>query len=263
MSLILDALRRADAQRERQSPPGLHAPAVAVPGDDAQPAPAGWRLFAWIGDGLLLAVVLAWVLGGRPGAAGPSPGPVAALPAPAGSARDLPQAAASKIEPPPRPAMIRASAPAATASSRRPPQEATTPEATATPEPAADPAQETLSRDQRLQPQPAPPAPAPAPAPAAMPGPAPAGPFGARPQAPPAAAAPGAVAPRASALPAGAPQVSVSGGVYSRNRAQRMVIVNGQVHGEGAQPVEGVTIEQIEADRAVLTWKGERFTVRY
>ena len=41
------------------------------------------------------------------------------------------------------------------------------------------------------------------------------------------------------------PKLTISGGVHSENAAQRMLIVGGQVLGEGAEVAPGVTLEQI------------------
>ena len=67
MSYILDALRRADAERERErgSVPGLHTQSLPLmPGDDAPPRPL---LRVWLVAGLtaLLLATLAWLLLGR------------------------------------------------------------------------------------------------------------------------------------------------------------------------------------------------------
>src|SRR6476661_6101405 len=74
MSYILDALRKADAQRQRTRLPGLHAqaPAVVTPASE----PGWWRSpLAWAGGAalLVLGVVLAW-----PGAQPPVPVPLPA-----------------------------------------------------------------------------------------------------------------------------------------------------------------------------------------
>ncbi|MVQ28295.1 GspB domain-containing protein [Ramlibacter sp. MAH-25] len=63
--------------------------------------------------------------------------------------------------------------------------------------------------------------------------------------------------------PAGAPKLAITGGVYSPNAAQRMLIVNGQVFNEGAEPVPGVLLEQIRPNQAVLSWRGQRYLVGY
>lgn len=136
MSYILDALRRADAERERGSVPGLHTQPVPVTAADA-PAPRGapspllWGAGAFI----VLAVVIAWVVSGsleqrEPAAAvattvatapavAPPPAPAAALPAPALSPASASITAAAPLpivvprEASPRPV---AAKPAATAS---------------------------------------------------------------------------------------------------------------------------------------------------
>lgn len=112
MSYILDALRRAEADRERErgQVPGLHTP--PAPGVDARPAAGPPRWLPWAGAGLLLTGIAAgsWWAGSPretppppapvpPIAAAPAPGP--ALPPPLASAT-LP--AASPYLPPAPPA---------------------------------------------------------------------------------------------------------------------------------------------------------------
>jgi general secretion pathway protein B len=67
----------------------------------------------------------------------------------------------------------------------------------------------------------------------------------------------------ASTAPAGAPPLSVTGGVYSQNPAQRMLIVNGQVFNEGSEVAAGVTLEEVRPKQAVLNFRGQRFTLAY
>jgi general secretion pathway protein B len=107
MSYILDALRRAEADRERErgQVPGLHTPAPS----GSEPAPARLRWLPWAGGGLLLLAGIgagSWLTGNpreavvpatAPApATGPAPAPVA-MPAPAPA---MP-AAVSKPPPPP------------------------------------------------------------------------------------------------------------------------------------------------------------------
>lgn len=99
MSYILDALRRADAERERGGVPGLHTQAMADPGDDdGAPRPRGLKPWQWmvigLAGGLAVAVVWQW-----PGAE-PAPPP---LPAPAPPAPPA-IAAAPPAQAPPTPA---------------------------------------------------------------------------------------------------------------------------------------------------------------
>lgn len=69
--------------------------------------------------------------------------------------------------------------------------------------------------------------------------------------------------PARSDAPSGWPKVVVAGGVYSPNRAHRVVIINGAPAREGAEPVPGVIVEQVRADRVVLSYRGQRHTVVY
>lgn len=83
------------------------------------------------------------------------------------------------------------------------------------------------------------------------------------PAAPTAGAEPPATVSAVAGLPADAPKLTISGGVYSTNKAQRMLIVNGQVFGEGADLGSGVTLEEIKAKSAVFRFRGVRYVVGY
>lgn len=111
MSYILDALRRADAERERGTVPGLHAHPAAAVATDA-PAPRAGVPWAWLAAGLLgaLVVVLGVLLLTReplppapPPAAMPAPSPAAppevAPPMPAPAAMPAPPAAPQAAAP--------------------------------------------------------------------------------------------------------------------------------------------------------------------
>ena len=59
------------------------------------------------------------------------------------------------------------------------------------------------------------------------------------------------------------PKVVISGSIYSDNQALRMLIINGEVFREGEKPVPDLKLEQIRARSAVLNFKGLRYSVVY
>lgn len=150
MSYILDALKRADAERERGQVPGLHAQPMTLATGDGGSArtPARWGLIAGGLVAAAIAVAIAWRMGADahaplptpvavavpqpaavpPGVApvnvppppppliAPAPLPVAAAPAPAPvvrrpAAAPPPRAAAASAEPPPAPIVALAELP--------------------------------------------------------------------------------------------------------------------------------------------------------
>ncbi|MES2633923.1 MAG: general secretion pathway protein GspB [Pseudomonadota bacterium] len=77
------------------------------------------------------------------------------------------------------------------------------------------------------------------------------------------AATAAATTPPATGLPPDAPRLAINGGVYSTNKAQRMLIVNGQVYNEGNEIAAGVVLDEIRNKTAVLRYRGSRYTVAY
>lgn len=136
MSYILDALRRADAERERGGVPGLHTQALPETGDDDAPASRrGLAPWQWLAIGLTggLAVALAWTWRGdeapppAPLPVQPAPAPAAAavstlpaVPAPAPPAPQAPQAAPAAPAAPVAIAPMRAAPPPASAPTAAP-----------------------------------------------------------------------------------------------------------------------------------------------
>ncbi|WP_427911871.1 general secretion pathway protein GspB [Ramlibacter sp. MMS24-I3-19] len=230
MSYILDALRKADAQRQRTRLPGLQAQPASAPAEATAPV---WRSpIAWLlAGGLLVAMlVLAW-----PGSQQPTPGVApAVVPSPPVTAATPAPAVAS--EPPasqtPAPVVATAIEPAPPPP-RRIPEPAQRPAARPAPqrEPVKTPAQPTTSS-----------APAASPAPATSSKPA---------------------AAESSTPPPGAPKLAITGGVYSADAGQRLLIVGGQVFNEGSEVAPGVRLEQVRPGQAVLSYQGQRFTARY
>lgn len=238
MSYILDALKRADSERERGKVPSLHAnptPADRVDGDDdlggtsARP----WPLLA-AGLGLGLLGVLAWQYL-TPRKAPPAPSP----PAPMATAAVAPPTAA-----PPATAQ-----PAPIAAPMQPPMPASAPVAVATPLTPAPVA------------RPAPTAPPPIAArsvPAAAPAVAPVAPAAAPPE-----ARVFALAELPEATRRQLPPLTAGGAMYSDAPSQRMLIINGQVLREGDRVAADLVLERIELKSAVLAFKGQRLRISY
>jgi general secretion pathway protein B len=239
MSYILDALRRADAERERGRVPGLHAQAMPLRTGDAEPAqrlgrPAGARrsipVVAMFALSLLLAAVAWWFFG-----AARAPAADAPVPAPS-------PAAPSAVAPPP------STAPG-TPSGTPPVTPPATPQATTEAPRAAPPI---------LAPAPTP-ALAPAPAPAAAPRPA----ADARPTPTEDEQALPRVADLAPPARAGLPPLQISGTTYAENPALRMLIVDGKVVQEGQDIAPGLRLEAIGPRSAVLNHQGRRLRLTY
>jgi general secretion pathway protein B len=259
MSYILDALRKADAQRERDPARGIHAQPVREP--LADPAVRrGYRFGLWLAGaaGLVAIASAGWYLsrGSAPGRVAPPPAEVALVAPPAVVVAPPVSTPAAAVMPPPPPVVIAppaapvksppaASPPAAAAAVKAPPAAMTAPVA----KPAEAPAQSfaaastpRISATIRTAPtQPL----APASAPVAV------------------AAAAVAEPPPIAGLPADAPKLAISGGVYSANAAQRMLIVNGQVFNEGGEVSAGVVLEEIKPKAAILRFRGSRYTVGF
>lgn len=251
MSYILDALRRADAERERGRVPGLHtqlAP-LRAKGRSAPQRPLGARAPLIAGLSLIAAVVAGlawWALRGDSPAPVATSEPTPTLTAPPSSPAAAPSRPAFQPEPPlappPRIAGAAAPSPASPATAPVPPI---------------------------LAPAPPPPAPAPVPAPAARP------PAAAAPAPQPAARAPAASAaptdesrlPRVNELGATAraalPPLKISGSTYAANPAMRMLILDGQVVQEGQDIAPGLKLESIGPRGAILVHQGQRLRLSY
>lgn len=232
MSFILDALRKADAERERDPSRGIHAQAVGLPaGPAASRAVPGW---AWALGGVLIAAVVGYVVWPRsqPAPVGAPAAPVAAVPA-----------IVAPAAPPPVVAVPASPAPAAVVLPAAPPAAAA---------PVAVPATVTN--------------PAPAAVRAAVPSAAAARAAASVPAQAVAAPATERVLPQAELPPEvqrELPKVALSGGVYSDNAAQRFVLVNGQLAHEGTEVAPGVVLEQIRPRSAVLRYRQWRYSVGY
>ena len=232
MSYILDALRRADAERQRGAVPGLHAPALTGVGNDGAATPGGpARRLGLAAAGLLLlglAVAAGWLL--RPGpaptaAAVGQPGPalavapVAATPPAPVPASGLPPAAPAALPVPlpvPLPAPMLQAAPA-----RRPAPGAASPTPAPTPAP-------TLAAERAV-------------APARLPS--------------------LAELPEAQKRDVGA--LVVGGAMHAEQAAMRIVILNGQVFHEGDKLSAELQVQQIGLKSVVMSHRGQRFELPF
>lgn len=227
MSYILDALRKADAQRARGAVPDLAAQPLDGPGADA-PTPRrrlGLPTAALAMLAVLGAAVLWWTM--RPEPAPAPPAPPAAEPA---------RSAAAEVVPAPVPAPVAAAvAPLPTPRLPEPP-----------------------TTEVSLLPLPRPSAGAgasgPAAAPASVPG-------AAAPQPVPARLP--RLAELAPELRQQVPTLAIGGAMHSEQAERRMLIVNGQLYREGEQPAPGVVLERIQLKSAVLSVRGTRFEIAY
>ena len=232
MSYILDALKRADAERGRGAVPGLHTRQMTSPALSDLPSAgrrAGLAAAAVVALGGIAAGVWFWQTPARPAqlAAGEPAGAQLAAPAP-------PLAQPPVLAPVPEP--VTAPAPAL--------------------KPAAPPAaQKTVSK-----PPPAPAAGVPAPLPKPRLDPVPVA------KASPAPAAPSAI-PLLSELPDNIrrqlPPLVINGSVYSNNPGQRLLLVNNLVLPQGAQAAPEVTLEEIRPKSSVFSFRGSRFQLAH
>lgn len=244
MSYILDALRRADSERERGAVPGLRAQPIPAPGlaPRARSSPGLWP---WLTGALMIVVAGGAAWWGwhdeRAPLAKPT-NPVAAqvrgsvpdvAPLPGVPEVGVPRAATA--------AAPEAMAPAIVLALPNPPAAAVLPQRG----PLAPNTPQTAARASTARTDPA---------------------TGLR---PPAASPPptdGRV-PALSELPddvrRGLPALVVSGATYSESPAHRMLIVNGQVFREGEEPAQGVVLERIQPRSAILRHKGTRFSMPY
>jgi general secretion pathway protein B len=233
MSLILDALRRADSERERGAVPGLHTQPVPHLSLEASPRRRGAR-WHWIAVGAVgsLLIALAWLFFGRETTIGATGSTATRLPpAPAssaaGPAATAPVASAAPSSP----------SPAAAAPATRPG------EAAEVAEPAPWPTTEIRKApDRRI-------AAAPPAEPTTTVAPVEA-PIYTREQLP-------------ENVRAELPPLAVGGSIYSNDAASRSVIINGRIYRENDRLATDLSLEQIRLKAAVLKYKGYRFEIQF
>jgi len=268
VSLILDALRKADAERQQGQVPGLHAqPTAALPTEPADPAPTSrWRWPVVAAVVVCVSAAAAWFFLSR------EPSELAASPA------------ARQVVPPPPPALSSAppaigpGAPVVAAPNATPPAMDQNPgrtdaaraeppkESADVAEPAPWPARESRKGQAATAAQPTTPRGSPAPSVAGTKGGA---------SAPEAAAANPPATPIASApaifereqLPqemrAALPPLVVSGAIYSPRAQDRTLIVDGRLYRENDAIAPNLSLERIEQKSAIFRYRGYRFQVMF
>ncbi|HEV7574559.1 MAG TPA: general secretion pathway protein GspB [Caldimonas sp.] len=251
MSYILDALRRAEAERERGAVPSLQSQQHAIADDDARAARPRTLVGAIVALAVALIGVLAWNFLAGPAAPTRAPieGSISPVPAPLPT---LPVAPATL--PPAVTTATPTNAPAPPVTTILPTLPSTAapapPTATAPTAAIAPPATRTATDLRRAAGKPATAASAAAPT-----------------------GAPGATTATTgenrvymqSELPEeirrDLPKVVVGGSSYSGDAASRMVMINGQVFHEGDRLAPGLVLERIRLKSAVLAFKGWRYEV--
>ncbi len=236
MSYILDALRKADAERERDPARGIHAqPLAGVEPPEQRPSSVKG---AWMAAAAVLAAWAAYGFWSHEAA----PPVVAVVPAPQVAAPTVlvapAPAPANVVMPPAPPMVVPVVAPPAV-----PNKAAPVPLASATDSARTTPAKAGVVKGA-------------APATVAV------APAAAAPDQP-AASRVFALAELPADVQRELPKFAITGGVHSDNVAQRMLIVGGQVLNEGSEVAPGVVLEQIRARTAVLRFRSYRFSVGY
>lgn len=251
MSYILDALKKADAEREQGQVPGLNTTSYVQPEMDDGPVrrtPAPWQ----VAVGALLVVITLgaiwqWT---RPAAtvtviADQAPAPLTPNP----EAIQLPQraqTAPAPLEPEVAPAAV-------TPMDNR----VIAREVVKTPNAAPPAAPRKVTRTEPLMPPVAP----------SVTVPKSRAPMHVDPAAQPAQTAHLNKLPTLAELPdevrRGMPNLSVSGAMYSDQPANRMLLINNRVFHEGDQPVAGLVLEEIRLKSAVFNFRGTRYAVSY
>ena len=237
MSYILDALKKAEAEREREAVPGIHAqPARGWSAQAAQPAPAR-LLTLWFGLGL--AVVVAGLIAWRISGSQPSH-PVAVEIAPTATPMLLPGVLAAPV--PTERAAVAARVVEAQVAPPRPIPSRIEP-VVMTRKPSSTAVAAVVVPKQ----------------------------VEARTTAAATAAAASAVvdekvvtlAEIPDEIRRELPSLTISGAIYSENVANRFLIINGQIFHETETPVPGVVLHKIKLKSAVLGFKGYRYSVTY
>lgn len=259
MSFILDALRKADAERQLGALPDIHVPS---PSAASRPAGASQRRRApaWIALTALAVAIgaLAWRIApdhdGRDAVVAPSTGPSPAdAPAPARAAVAARDAAAPAMSPAPPAPKVAAEVPvppplpksAPKPEREAPPKVAAKPDAKPAPKPDAKTPEPDRTASKAAERQPAP-------AQTGETAPVQVG-------QPPVIA----FADLPPAVRRELPPLTIHGSMYSDNPANRMLLVDRRLLHEGDEVAPGLVLETLMPKAATLRYKGYRFRLAF
>lgn len=229
MSYILEALKKSQAERQLGELPSIHAPQVQL--HDGAASASARRTPVWLALGGVTVAVAAALLLWQPWQADAA-APAAAAVVPAVLAQAVP--APLPVAAPPAavaPAPVAASVP---------------PAATAAPvhhaRPVAEPKQETPG--QAVSPPVAAPAPAVPPTPAAE------------------ESVPG-MRDLPEPIQRQIPAIAIGGYIYSKNPADRLLLIDKVLRHEGEELAPGLVLEKLQPKAAIFSFKGYRYRVPY
>jgi general secretion pathway protein B len=228
MSYILEALKKSQAERQLGELPSIHAPQVQL--YDGAASAAARRAPVWLALGGVAVAVAAALLLWQPWQASAS--------APAAAPAVLAQAA-----PAPMPASVPAVVPPA----------APVPAPVAVPVPVPPAATAAPVHHARPVAEPKQESPVPAPVPAVL--------------VPVPAAAAEEVVPGMRDLPEPIqrqiPPIAIGGYIYSKNPADRLLLIDKVLRHEGEELAPGLVLEKLQPKAAIFSFKGYRYRVPY
>lgn len=239
MSYILEALKKSQAERQLGELPSIHAPQVQL--HDGAASGAARRAPVWLALGGVTLALAAALLLWQPWQAGAAP----PVPVPAAAPAVLVQAVPAPmpaVVPPAVPPPVPAPAPAPVTQVAPVP-----PAATAAPvhhaRPVAEPQQEPKPPVQAAPPPVAAPVPA-VPAPATE------------------ESVPG-MRDLPEPIQRQIPPIAIGGYIYSKNPADRLLLIDKVLRHEGEELAPGLVLEKLQPKAAIFSFKGYRYRVPY
>ncbi|WP_035825460.1 general secretion pathway protein GspB [Janthinobacterium sp. RA13] len=233
MSYILEALKKSQAERQLGELPSIHAPQVQL--HDAASSGAARRAPVWLAlGGVTVAVVAALLLWQPWQAAATAPAAVAVVPTVLAQAVPAPMpVAAPPATPAPAPVPVAQVTPVPPAATAAPVHHA---------RPVAEPKQESPGQAAPSVPAPAPAVPVPAPAAEeTVPG----------------------MRDLPEPIQRQIPAVAIGGYIYSKNPADRLLLIDKVLRHEGEELAPGLVLEKLQPKAAIFSFKGYRYRVPY